>query len=171
MTESNETTGKFLLNEERRSEGISGPSREVSKRNGDTPGAAGVGQENGELEWARKHVLEGTGKPVEKPAREPGRGVFRKTELHGTSPGYTPMELKKLRRRTMQSFRDPGSVVTYGQYEEAHKAFICSLMEHQDLLEENLLMHLADLQQQIDVLESRLEQVRSGLAEVREARG
>jgi len=56
MTEINETAGKFPVISERRSEGIAGPSREVSKRDQIVPGAGGAGQENAELRWARRHV-------------------------------------------------------------------------------------------------------------------
>ncbi|MDD5024580.1 MAG: hypothetical protein PHN79_05705 [Methanoregula sp.] len=40
----------------RRSEGVAGPSREVSKRDVSASGVAGTGQENEEREWARRHM-------------------------------------------------------------------------------------------------------------------
>jgi len=49
------TTGESFGIPERRSEGVAGPSREVSKRDASASGADIAGQEN-ELEWARRHV-------------------------------------------------------------------------------------------------------------------
>jgi len=54
----------------RRSDGIAGPSREVSPRDGAASFEDEAGQENSELEWAKRHIKE----PVT---------VERKTELAG----------------------------------------------------------------------------------------
>jgi hypothetical protein len=122
------------------------------------PGTAGSGEqetgpeENSELEWAKQHV---TDEPVPQPVRD----VFRKTELHGITPEAKPDGLKKIRRRTMQSLKSPGAMVSYHSFETAFKDFICSLMERQDMMGEELLLHIADLQQQIDAFEDRLIKV------------
>jgi hypothetical protein len=89
----------------------------------------------------------------QEPVPQPVRNVFRKTELHGTMPASTPDEGKKTRRRTMQSLKSPGAMVSYQPFETAFRDFICSLMERQDMMGEELLLHIADLQQQIDALE------------------
>ena len=49
-------TGESFGIPERRSEGVAGPSREVSKRDASASGADIAGQENEELEWMRRHV-------------------------------------------------------------------------------------------------------------------
>ena len=54
----------------RRSDGIAGPSREVSQKDGAASFEDEAGQENSELEWAKRHIKE----PVT---------VERKTELAG----------------------------------------------------------------------------------------
>jgi DNA-binding MarR family transcriptional regulator len=53
----------------------------------------------------------------------------------------------------MQSLKSPGAMVSYQPFETAFKDFICSLMERLDMMGEELLLHIADLQQQIDALE------------------
>jgi len=133
---------------------VAGPSREVSQRDQSISGTDGIGQnENSELEWAKQHVKE-------EPLPQPVRTVFRKTELHGTTTGAKPDALKKIRRRTLQSLKSPGAMVSYQPFETAFKDFICSLMERQDRMGEELLLHIADLQQQIDALEDQLNMVK-----------
>jgi hypothetical protein len=149
-----ETEGKSPGISERESEGVAGPSREVSQRDQIVSGAENAGQEeNSELEWAKRHVKEEPAPVTQEPVPQPVRNVFRKTELHGTMPASTPDEGKKTRRRTMQSLKSPGAMVSYQPFETAFKDFICSLMERQDMMGEELLLHIADLQQQIDALE------------------
>ena len=149
-----ETEGKSPGISERESEGVAGPSREVSQRDQIVSGAENAGQEeNSELEWAKRHVKEEPAPVKQEPVTQPVRNVFRKTELHGTMPASTPDEGKKTRRRTMQSLKSPGAMVSYQPFETAFKDFICSLMERQDMMGEELLLHIADLQQQIDALE------------------
>jgi hypothetical protein len=161
-----ETEGKSPGISERESEGVAGPSREVSQRDQIVSGAENAGQEeNSELEWAKRHVKEEPApvkqKPVtQEPVPQPVRNVFRKTELHGTTPASIPDECKKTRKRTMQSLESPGVMESYHPFEVAFKDFICSLMEHQDMMGEDLLLHFADLQQQIDALKDKVNKVK-----------
>ena len=60
----------------------------------------------------------------------------------------------------MQSLKSPGSMVSYQPFETAFRDFICSLMERQDLMGEEFLLHIADLQQQIDALEDQLNKIK-----------
>ena len=60
----------------------------------------------------------------------------------------------------MQSLESPGVTVSYHTFEVAFKDFICSLMERQDMMGEDLLLHIADLQQQIDALEDPLNSIK-----------
>jgi hypothetical protein len=124
-------------------------------------GAECAGQEeNSELEWAKRHIMEEPAPVEHEPVPQPVRTVFRKTELHGTTTVSTPVEGKKIRRRTMQHLKSPGAAVSYQPFETAFRDFICSLMERQDLMGEELLLHIADLQQQIDALEDRESEVK-----------
>ena len=156
-----ETSGKSLGISEPGIEGVAGPSREVSQRDQSTSGTVSTGQEeNSELEWAKQHVEEGPAPVEHETVPQPVGNVFRKTELHGVTPGTTPDEGKKTRRRTMQSLKSPGAMVSYQPFETAFRDFICSLMERQDMMGEELLLHIADLQQQIDALEDQLNMVK-----------
>jgi hypothetical protein len=160
-----ETEGKSPGISERESEGVAGPSREVSQHDQGSPGAKSTGQEeNSELEWAKQHVMEEPAPVEHETVPQPDGNVFRKTELHGTTTVSTPDKGKKTRRRTMQRLKSPGAAVSYQPFETAFRDFICSLIEHQDMMGEELLLHIADLQQQIDVLEDQLNKVKKTIS-------
>jgi hypothetical protein len=155
------TTGKSLGISGREREGVAGPSREVSQRDLIVSGAECAGQaKNSEMEWAKRYVKEEPAPVMQEPVPQPKGNVFRKTELHGTTTSSKPDEGKKVRRRTIQNLKSPGATVSYHPFETAFRDFICSLMEHQDMMGEDLLLHIADLQQQIDVLEDQLNTVK-----------
>jgi hypothetical protein len=158
VREIGEVFGKLRRREVRptaelRSDGVAGPSREVSKRDHMVSGADRAGQDDEELRWAKRNV-------PEEPVQRRTRSVFRKTELHGTAPASTPDECRKVRRRTMQNLKAPDGVVAYIPFEAAFRDFICSLMERQDRKAEEMFLHYADLQQRLDALEERLEKDR-----------
>jgi len=158
MTIENEQTKR------EKSEDIAGPSHEVSKRDQNVPITGFTMVENEELKWAQRHVPEElvpeTGKPVtDKPILQHSQTVFRKTELHGMIAASTPDKMKKLRLRTMQNLKSPGATVSYHPFETAFKDFICSLMERQDMIAEGHLHHIAELQQQINAFEDRLDMI------------
>lgn len=88
----------------------------------------------------------------------PPRQVFRKTELFGATPGNSPDDRKKTRQKTHHELKNPAGIVSYQQFESVFRDFVCSLMERQDLFREELFCNMADLRQQIDVLEEKLEQ-------------
>jgi hypothetical protein len=160
-----ETTGKSLGISEPGSEGVAGPSPEVSQRDLIVSGAVCAGQaENSELEWAKQHVKEEPAPVEQETVPQPRSNVFRKTELHGTTSSSKPDEGKKIRRRTIQSLKSPAATVSYHPFETAFKDFICSLMERQDMMGEDLLLHIADLQQQIDALEDQLNKVKKSVS-------
>lgn len=115
-------------------------------------------KKNEELEWARRHVPDDG--PAGRPASHPVRNVFRKTELHGTVAASTPDEIRKARRRTLQNLKRPDSVISYQPFEAAFRDFVCSLMERQDATADEMFFHVADLQQQVNALEERLETIR-----------
>jgi hypothetical protein len=138
----------------RRIEGIAGPSSEVSQRDVTISGASHPGQENEELAWARRNVED------DEPVSRPTGNVFRKTELHGTVAPFTPDEKKRIRRRTLQNLKDPDADVTYQQVESVFRNFVCSVMERQDMMAEEQFLHVAELQQQIEVLERRLDKLK-----------
>lgn len=90
MSTNDKTTGKFLGISERRRKGVAGPSREVSKRDENMP-LPEAGQENDELEWARRHIPE---EPVP-------RMVERKTEIIGCGVRFEKTKLVSLTAEEM----------------------------------------------------------------------
>ena len=154
MTEIPETTGKSPVSSERRSEGITGPSREVSKRDQGVPGAGSAGQENAELRWARQHV------PKVSEA-EPLKEVFRKTELHNAPPPDEG-EMERIRQQMMQRLRRRNCEVSYQPYETAFRHFISSLMVRQDRTDREMREQVAGLWEQIGIPEERLERKSDG---------
>ena len=149
---------------QRENTGVPESSREVSQADHAAPGAGAAGPANDKTEWAKKHV---PGKrTVCKPAP---RTVFRKTELLGIAPPTEPDAIKKARQRTLINIRDPDGEIAYRPFEDSFRAFVCSLVERQERIHDEMLLHAADLQQQIDALgRQRAEQQKSpGNAEVK----
>jgi len=138
----------------RESTGIAVPSSDVSQTDHAIPRPGVTGIANDELEWAKKHV------PGKRAVRRPARTVFRKTELLGIAPPSTPDGIKKTRQRTMKTIRDPDGAIAYRPFEDAFRDFVCSLMERQDAIYDEMFLHVADLRQQIDALGDRLEEAR-----------
>lgn len=131
-------------------DGSAGLSRDAAKREHMTPGAGGTGQENEELEWARKHVKE------EPPARKRARNVFRKTELHGMVRNRE--DAKRFRKQILQDLRAASDDEMVARFEVVLRTFIDTLIERMNLIEDNLLLHIAELVQRVEDLEHRLEE-------------
>ena len=53
----------------------------------------------------------------------------------------------------MENLKGPGAAVSYQPFEKAFRDFTCSLIEHQNLMEEHLNLRIAELRQQVDALE------------------
>ena len=138
---------------QRRSDGIAGTSREESKCEHSRSGADSVGRENEELEWARRHI---PADPV------PVRSVFRKTGLHGTPRARTPGGQNRRRQKIIEESQKPGGEPMSRQVITACRDLLDTLIGKQDRLYEEQLLHVADLQQQIDALERRLSAIQSG---------
>jgi hypothetical protein len=150
---------------QRDSTGITGSSREVSNTDQAVPGTERTGLADEELAWVRKHV------PGHGTASRPAKSVFRKTQLLGIAPPIEPDAIKKARRRTLKSIRDPGGTIAYRPFEDMFRNFVCSLVERQDRIYDEMLLHVADLQQQIDALACRIEEIRHASPAEPEAKG
>lgn len=153
MTNDHETTG------ERGSDGVAGPSREVSQKDQTKPVADGTGREDyAELMWARRNVKDD---PVPEPDTEavipPAMEVFRKTELHATPPDTGSEDLKKLMNQMMKRLKSRDPEILYLQYETAFREFICSLLVRQYREEQEHRKQVAELWEQIGLLDDRLE--------------
>jgi hypothetical protein len=154
--EKENNTGESSGISQRRSEGVAGPSREVSKRELVVPGADGTGQENEELAWAKQHVPEEPEMLHGK--REPApRLVERKTELRGLGIGARHKQKSTVRRRTEQDLSGSDPEVPYAKTERAIRDLVCSLMERQDRMNEVIFLKLNDLGYRFDDLEADVE--------------
>lgn len=137
---------------QRKGDGVTGPSREVSKRDHDPSGAGNAGRGNEGTGRARQHL------PEDRPEVR-SRGAFRKTELHGTV--RTKEDAKKFRQRILQSLKESGYAEAVSQFETVLRELIDTVIERQNLTEDTLLLQIADLRQQADDLEQRLGETRS----------
>jgi len=128
-------------------------------------GAAGTGQENEELKWMKRlerkasAQAEGTAGWQEikagAPSAEPKapRLVERKTGLRGQAidRGTRPSRLD--RHRIEKDLLEHDSDIPYTAAEKAQRDLVCSLVERQDRVTEQLLLMINDLQYRVDELE------------------
>jgi hypothetical protein len=154
MTESNNKDTTLAGSEgipERRSEGITSSSREVTGPDAGASCTVSAGRENMDNGTAGKEQEDSPPAP---------RLVERKTELRGL--GIVPSRGKKstLRRKTEQDLKDPDPEVPYIRFEAAARALICALMERQDRMNEELFVKLNDLGYWQDDLEAMVEELR-----------
>lgn len=86
----------------------------------------------------------------------------RKTELRGQ--GIAPSREKKStpRRRTEQDLKDRDPEVPYTRFETAVRDLVCSLMERQDRMNEEIFAKLNDLGYRQDDLEATVEDLKPG---------
>jgi hypothetical protein len=126
---------------------IAGSSCEESQADHTVLLTGAAGPANIELEWAKKHV------PGNRTVHKPPKSVFRKTELLGIAPPAEPDAVRKTRQRTLKNIRDPDGEVAYRPFEDSFRTFICSLVERQERIYDEMLLHTADLAQRIDALE------------------
>jgi hypothetical protein len=131
MITNDESAGKSSGISERRSEGIAGHSREVSKRDERMPLPDEARQENEELEWAKRHIRE---EPVP-------QQVERKTEIIGC--GVRVKRSKPV---------PPGA-------DDFRKCFR-SIMNLQDRMRENLFLQLNILRHRIEAIEDQVAVLR-----------
>ena len=158
------TAGSFRI-PQRRSSGVAGPSREVSQADHRLSGTGHSGPTNDAPGRADRNV------PADDPVPRPVRSVFRKTELYGTVPPSTPDERSKTRKRILQKLKDPADTLSCRQFETAFRDLVGSILEHQNLTHEKMLLHIADLEQQVVALECRLESVRQASHDSTEVTG
>ena len=137
----------------RRSVGSAGTSREVTKPDAKAPCAVRTVQENKDDRTVREE--QNTSRPVPRLAE-------RKTELRGL--GIAPLREKKstTRRRTEQDLFGPDPEVPYARFETAVRALVCSLMERQDRMNEEIFFKLNDLGYRQDDLEATVEELKQG---------
>jgi hypothetical protein len=79
--------------------------------------------------------------------------VELKTGLRGLSIDAIPLPKRSVRSQTEKELLARDSDVQYSDAEKANRNLICSLIERQDRVVEQLLLHINDLQYRVDDLE------------------
>jgi hypothetical protein len=79
--------------------------------------------------------------------------VERKTGLRGLAIDAVPLPKRSIRSQTEKDLLARDSDVPYTDAEKANRNLICSLIERQDRVVEQLLLQINDLQYRIDDLE------------------
>jgi hypothetical protein len=137
----------------RRSEGGAGSSREVTKPDAGASCAVGDGQEN---------THDGTVREEQKNGSPAPHYAERKTELRGLGIASSRGKKSTTRRRTEQDLNSPDPEVSYARFETAARGLVCSLMERQDRMNEEIFFKLNDLGYRQDDLEVMVEDLRQG---------
>jgi hypothetical protein len=150
MTEENETSGKSSGISERSGDGVTGPSREVSKRDEKMPCIAGAGQETSDPAQAGEQIPE---EPLPGPAP---RLVERKTELRGLGIGARREPQTTTRRRTERDLAGRDPEIPCIKTEKAIRDLVCSLMERQDRMNEEIFTRINDIGYRLDDVEAEI---------------
>ncbi len=81
------------------------------------------------------------------------RLVERKTALRGQSIAFGRMSSNTVRKNTETDLNEKDPEVPYVKTERAIRDLVCSLMERQDRMNEEILRQVIDLQYRVDDLE------------------
>lgn len=121
-------------------------------QNEKTPGPSGPGAGTGPLSPAAQ---EHRGVPKK---TAPPHPVERATALRGQGIGRPPTPKSAVRRQTLGDIfgRDPE--VPYVKFEAALRDLVCSLMERQDRMNEEIFYRINDLGSRLDDLEDGLQE-------------
>jgi hypothetical protein len=132
-----------------RSTGVTGSSREVSKRDAAASGSDEAGQENNNV---------GNSDTTKKITHKAPRLVERKTGLRGQGIGASRESKSTIRKRTEQDIFSLDPEVTYVKAERANRDLVCTLMERQDRMIEAIFLKINDLRYRIEDLEGWREE-------------
>jgi hypothetical protein len=164
----NTIRGSFGIIPERRSDGIVGPSRTVP---GDASGAVDdcdVNNPEPDVEFLRTvhrqierytsasdvaDVEENNQQEETKIKDTQPRLVERATALRGLSICSVKDSKSTCRKRTERDLHSPYAEVPYVKTEHAIRALVCSLMERQDRMNEEIFLKINDLKYRFDDLE------------------
>ena len=80
----------------------------------------------------------------------------RRTGLRNLGIGQTRAPMRTIRKNTEDELREKDPEIPYVKTEHAIRDLICSLMERQDRMNEQLLQRIIDLQYRMDDLEADL---------------
>jgi hypothetical protein len=82
--------------------------------------------------------------------------VERRTGLRGLHIGAAPVPPGTIRRQTLAQLNERDPEIPYVTFEAAVRDLVCSLMERQDRMNEELLRRMIDLQYRMDDIEADL---------------
>ena len=82
--------------------------------------------------------------------------VERRTGLRGQHIGAAPVPAGTIRRQTKAQLNERDPEIPYVKFEAALCDLVCSLMERQDRMNEELLRRMIDLQYRMDDIEADL---------------
>lgn len=82
--------------------------------------------------------------------------VERRTGLRGLLIGDVKPSAGRVRKNTEDDLRERDPEIPYWKLEAAHRDLVCSLMERQDRMNEELLQKIVDLQYRMDDIEADL---------------
>lgn len=138
-------------------EGNAGTPGTVSQCGNSEPGtASGTGREESDRKMAGTDP-DGPETARARTAIEPVRTasglIERATALRGLSIGRPRTPKSTLRRRSLQDLRSNDPEVPYQLFEGAARDLVCSLMERQDRMNEEIFNKLVDLEYRINDLE------------------
>ena len=156
MTENNPAAGKSPGISERCGDGITGPSREVSQRDENMPCTSGAGQETKDPAQSGEQV------PEKSPPDHSPWLVERKTELRGLGIGTRREPQSTIRRRTERDLAGRDPEIPCIKTEKVIRDLVCSLMERQDRMNEEIFAKLNDLGYRQDDLEATVEDLIPG---------
>ena len=131
------------------SDGVSGPSREMSKRHEAASGAGESVKENnnaGKSDTSKKII------------HTAPRLAERRTGLRELGIGASQKSKNIIRQRTEQEIHCTDPEVMYVKAEWANRDLVCTLMERQDRLNEAIFLKINDPGYRIDDLEERREE-------------
>ena len=80
----------------------------------------------------------------------------RRTGLRGLHIGAAPVPQSTIRRQTISQLNERDPEIPYVKFEAAVRDLVCSLMERQDRMNEELLRRMIDLQYRMDDIEADL---------------
>ncbi len=109
-------------------------------------GVAGTGQKQG-IEQERTQI-----KNTKHLAPRLGE---RKTELRGLAIASSRAAPGSIRKRTEQDLKEPGAEIPYYKTEKAIRDLVCSLIERQDRINEELVLEITNLKYRIEDFENR----------------
>jgi hypothetical protein len=95
-------------------------------------------------------------KPCTDPATTTPHLVERRTGLRGQHIGAAPVPRGSMRRQTLALLNERDPEIPYVKFETALRGLVCSFMERQDRMNEELLRRMIDLQYRMEDIEADL---------------